>query len=74
MSAVLPSLPCSHPSGHTVDDVKRAAFTLEPMVCVNKDCDDRASGNVTYDQAAGDAYCSICGEWQEECLSEQAND
>ena len=44
------------------------------MVCVNKDCDDRASGNVTYDQAAGDAYCSICGEWQEECLSEQAND
>ena len=44
------------------------------MVCVNKDCDDRASGNVTYDQTVGDAYCSICGEWQEECLSEQAND
>ena len=74
MSAHLRSLPRSHPSAYTVDDVKSAGFTLEPMVCVNKHCDDRESGNVTYNQAAGDAYCSLCGEWQEEYLSEQAND
>ncbi len=74
MSAHFRSLPRSHPSGHTVDDVKSAGFTLEPMVCVNKACGDRTSGNVTYNQAAGDAYCSICGEWQEECLSKPAND
>lgn len=59
-------LPKKSPHGHTVHDVRAAGFTLEPMACINPACSDPASGNVAFDQAVGDAYCSECGEWQDD--------
>lgn len=45
----------------SIDDVKQAECTLEPIECVH--C---KSLDVTYQQYIGDAYCADCGQWQEE--------
>jgi len=50
--------------GYTVQDVRAAGFTLEPMVCLSSECPDPTSGNVEYNQSMGDACCQECGEWQ----------
>lgn len=60
----LPRIPQSHPNGFTVKDVQSAGFTLTPIVCGNTECPDPLSGNVEFNQSIGDAYCAICGEWQ----------
>tara|TARA_R100000742_G_C4278956_1_gene102522 strand:- start:1301 stop:1681 length:381 start_codon:yes stop_codon:yes gene_type:complete len=46
---------------NTIKDVQQAECNLEPLHCLN--CD---STEVTYHQYIGDAYCSDCGEWQED--------
>lgn len=59
---------------HTVHDVIRAGFTLEPLRCLNPACPEPLSGNVTHNQYVGrygDAYCSICGVWQVETFGDE---
>jgi len=60
--------------GYTIQDVKAAGFTLEPMVCVNAECPDPTSGNVVYSQSIGDACCEECGEWQLEIVNRADGD
>jgi hypothetical protein len=43
----------------SVDEVREAECTLEPMKCIH--CD---SLEVTFHQYVNDAYCADCGEWQ----------
>ena len=60
---------------YTVHDVVRACYTLEPLRCLNPDCPEPLSGNVTHHQYVGrygDAYCSICGLWQIESFGDAA--
>lgn len=47
---------------YTVEDVKTAGFTLEPLKCVH--CNH--VGEVVYNQGIGDGCCQMCGEWQSE--------
>ena len=47
--------------GYSVDDVRRAEFTLEPMVC--KHC---GSTEVVYEQYVDRATCQECGKDQDE--------
>jgi ribosomal protein S27E len=47
--------------GYSVDDVRRAGFTLEPMVC--KHC---GSTEVVYEQYVDRATCQECGKDQDE--------
>lgn len=69
----------AHASGaptdsYTVHDVIRAGYTLEPLRCLNPDCPEPHSGNVTHNQHVGrfgDAYCSVCGLWQVESFGDE---
>ncbi|MFW6016180.1 MAG: hypothetical protein ACOCRK_07050 [bacterium] len=45
---------------YTVNDIKKAECTLEPIKC--KHCNH--VGEVVYNQTIGDGYCQICGKWQ----------
>lgn len=51
-----------------IRDVQNAGVTLEPLVCLNPDCEKPETENhcVDYNQYIGDAVCSWCGEWQEQ--------
>jgi len=44
----------------TVHDVIKAGHTLEPLECLH--CGH--VGEVTFNQAIGDAHCAQCGQWQ----------
>ena len=68
--ARLPDMPRSRLAGHVAVDARAAGATLEPLVCANIACPDPLSGNVAFDQGAGDTYCAICGEWQNDLPDE----
>lgn len=58
----------------TIHDVIKAGYTLEPLGCLNPECPDPRSGNVTHHQHVGrygDACCAICGLWQIETFGDE---
>jgi hypothetical protein len=58
---------------HSLQDVYNCGYTLEPLSCLNPDCAETSSGNVSYHDGVADAYCSVCGEWQEDFLDSSAD-
>ncbi len=45
---------------YDIQDVINAEFNLEPLKC--RHCGQ--SGETTYHDGVGDAYCELCGKWQ----------
>lgn len=55
---------------YDVQDVINAGCTLEPLKC--RACGK--VGEVTFNQAVGDASCAYCGEWQLDHEPSQVSD
>ena len=54
---------------YTVEQAKRAGFTLEPIICEH--CNH--IGEVQYNQVVNDFYCAWCGYWYEEIITDRMN-